>query len=201
METRETFLARLRPILPPSELRSVELAYTLAKYHHRAQKRMEVDPSGEQVRYFEHCRRVAILLIDVGGVKDWVSVCAGLLHDIIEDTEFTPDLLEHAFGPEVARTVLLLTKGEDKDAYFSNLVQSRNERAVVIKLCDRIDNMNSLPADDPDFAKRKLVETWHKLVLPLKSVKFEHSPMSDARCRLFEQLIQVIDTARDKFGV
>ena len=63
-ETRESFFQRLDPYFPPSVLRDVQVAYTLAKFGHRAQTRKELDTEGHPLRYFEHVRRVALILID-----------------------------------------------------------------------------------------------------------------------------------------
>ena len=64
-ENYETFFARVRPILSPDDLLDLDMAYNLAKFAHRWQFRKEPDPAtGKRVRYFEHLRGVALILMD-----------------------------------------------------------------------------------------------------------------------------------------
>lgn len=86
----------------------------LAKFGHRAQLRKEV-VNGVNVRYFEHVRKVALIMLDCNCFpKDIVcpeAIQAALLHDILEDTEdITAEMLELIFGKEVAFEVMMLTK-------------------------------------------------------------------------------------------
>src|SRR5574338_1238344 len=85
MENKETFQARVRPYFSPSEQLDVKLAYCLAKFGHRAQTRKELT-EGKPTRYFEHVRRVAIVLMDEMKVINRDMIIAALLHDSVEDT-------------------------------------------------------------------------------------------------------------------
>src|SRR5574339_1101763 len=101
MENKVTFQARVQPYFSPSDQLDVKLAYCLAKFGHRAQVRKELI-AGKPTRYFEHVRRVAIILMDEMKIIDRDMIIAALLHDSLEDCEdLTPELLEHSFGPEV----------------------------------------------------------------------------------------------------
>src|SRR5690349_9775501 len=95
-ENRESFCRRLKPILPMRDLMLVEAAYVFAKHGHRAQFRKETDPeTGKKVRYFEHPRRVALILIDEVRCVDPVMIMAALIHDCIEDTQMiTAEFIE-----------------------------------------------------------------------------------------------------------
>lgn len=158
---REEFFLKLRPALAPSDVRDIELAYTLAKFSHRAQTRKELGPDGEPLRYFEHVRRVALVLIDEVKYLDPSTIIAALLHDGIEDTrDLTPEMIEHTFGPTAARVVMLLSKNP-KDGYLERLANSGSFRAFVIKGCDRLDNLRSLPPD-PVFRQKQITETREK---------------------------------------
>lgn len=172
---REEFFLKLRPSLAPSSIKDIELAYTLAKYSHRAQTRKELGPDGEPLRYFEHVRRVALILIDEVKYLDPDTIIAALLHDGIEDTrDLTPDMIEHTFGTQAARVVMLLSKNP-KEGYLERLLNSRSFRAFVIKGCDRLDNLRTLPPD-PAFRQKQITETREKFY-PLFDRMVELAPV------------------------
>jgi len=159
IENRESFMARLRPFFPPSILLDVEMAYTLAKFGHRAQTRTEVGPDGEPLRYFEHVRRVALVLIDEVRCPRREMVLAALLHDGVEDTrDITPALVEHAFGVDVASIVLVLSK-VPKEHYLERFQLSTDWRPYLLKGCDRLDNLRSLSGSSPAFQRKQVEET------------------------------------------
>src|SRR5258708_28514281 len=117
MENKETFQARIRPYFGPSDQLDVKLAYCLAKFGHRAQTRKELT-DGKPTRYFEHVRRVAIVLMDEMKIMDRDMIIASILHDSIEDcADLTPELLEHSFGNEVVSMIKLLSK-TPKEGYI-----------------------------------------------------------------------------------
>ena len=165
-ENRETFFARLTPFMPPSELRHVEVAYMMAKYAHRAQKRNEKDANGDQIRYFEHLRRVAIILIDECEIRDWKMIVAALLHDSLEDTkDINEGIIEHLFGARVCQIVKLLSKCP-KAGYYDRLQRYGDEEVLTIKGADRLDNMRSLKQATPEFIQKQLKET-KEVVCPI----------------------------------
>lgn len=162
MENRESFMERLRPFFPPTHLRDVEVAYTLAKFGHRAQTRKEVGPNGSPLRYFEHVRRVALILIDEARCPLREMVIAALLHDAVEDTrDITPEIIEHVFGFDVTKMVLTLSK-VPKEGYLDRFQMSTDWRPYLIKACDRLDNLRSLEEAPPDFQRKQLTETKEK---------------------------------------
>src|ERR1700679_3695216 len=143
MENKHTFQARLRPHFSPSDQQNIKLAYCLAKFGHRAQVRKELI-EGKPSRYFEHVRRVSIVLMDEMKIMDREMICAALLHDAIEDTEdITAELIEHAHGSNVAQMVSLLSK-TPKEGYHERLENCKNWKVLAIKACDRTDNLRSL---------------------------------------------------------
>lgn len=161
-ENREAFFNRLEPRLAPSQLRDVQLAYTLAKFSHRAQTRMEKDEHGNPVRYFEHPRRVTLVLLDEVGIYEPELIISSLLHDSVEDTrDITPEMLEHCFGADVVRIVKTLSK-VPKEGYLERFLTSSDWRPYVIKACDRLDNIRSLAGTDTEFAMKQLNETVEK---------------------------------------
>lgn len=158
-ENRESFFRRLEPFFAPSVMLKVQLAYTLAKYGHRAQVRKELDEDGNPVRYFEHVRRSAIVLVDEVRIVDASLVIALLLHDIVEDApNLPPALIEHCFGTEVVTTVKTVSK-DPKEGYLERFFMSTDWRPYVVKACDRLDNLRSLVAGGTEFRRRQVVET------------------------------------------
>lgn len=163
MENKETFQARIRPYFSPSNQLDVKLAYCLAKFGHRAQIRKELI-EGKPTRYFEHVRRVAIVLMDEMKIMDRDMIIAALLHDSVEDcADLSPELLEHSFGNEVVSMVKILSK-VPKEGYMDRLYNCKNWKALAIKACDRLDNLRSLmiPGTGLEFQKKQIKETKEK---------------------------------------
>lgn len=159
MENKETFQVRIRPFFSPSDQLDIKLAYTLAKFGHRAQLRKEL-VDGKPVRYFEHVRRVSIILMDELKIMDRDMIIAALLHDSLEDTEdLTAALIEHTFGSRVATMVTLLSK-IPKEGYLDRLKNCNLWEVLVLKMCDKTDNLRSLmvPGVSPDFQKKQVLE-------------------------------------------
>lgn len=167
-ENRESFLNRLRPVLAPSELLKVEIAYALAKHAHRHQERKELDSFGRPIRYFEHLRGTALIAVDELGISDPEIVVACLMHDVIEDThDVSAAMLEYMFGAHVAQIVTLLTKTEENKAgYFDRLSKHADVKTLIVKGCDRLHNMRSMKDCDAAFVEKQIQET-EEHVIPL----------------------------------
>lgn len=167
MENKESFFKRLEPFTSPRELALVKTAYIFSKYARCTQ-------SCKGIRYFEHPKRVAIILMDEFRTYDPHLVCLALLHDCFEVTDdFDIHVIQHVFGCDMARNVRVLTKDDsDKDAYYERL-EFASPATRIIKFCDRIDNLrNLLATNDPGFIERKLDETRDYLLC----VPVEESP-------------------------
>lgn len=161
-ENRESFFRRLEPFFVPSVLLDVQLAYTLAKFGHRSQVRKEVDDDGTPVRYFEHVRRVAIVLTDEVRVISKELIISALLHDGIEDTrDLTPAMIEHCFGADIALIVKTLSKAP-KEGYLDRFYMSTDWRPYMVKACDRLDNLRSLSQSPVEFQRKQVAETRDK---------------------------------------
>jgi (p)ppGpp synthase/HD superfamily hydrolase len=163
MENKESFQARIRPYFSPSDQLDVKLAYCLAKFGHRAQTRKELT-EGKPTRYFEHVRRVAIVLMDEMKIIDRDMIITALLHDSVEDTvDLTPELLEHCFGSDVVTMIKVLSK-VPKEGYIERLREVHNWKVLAVKACDRLDNLRSLmiPGTSLEFQKKQIQETKEK---------------------------------------
>lgn len=137
----------------------IKQAARFAKERHKNQKRKY---TGEP--YFKHLKEVADLLISVNCPKE--IVCAGYLHDIIEDTETTIEEIKEIFGEVVAKLVLEVTdisKPSDgnrkvrKKIDCEHLAKASNAGATI-KCADIISNTQTICDYDIDFAKIYLKE-------------------------------------------
>jgi len=203
IENKETFNARMAPYFPPSDQLDIKLAYTLAKFGHRAQVRKELF-EGKPTRYFEHVRRVTLILADEMKIMDRDMIIAALLHDSIEDCkDLSPELLEHCFGNDVVSMVKLLSK-TPKEGYIERLHTCQNWRVLALKACDRLDNLRSLmiPGVSLEFQKRQVEETkekyfplFDKLVNVLAPTNYvSHiTPIKDEIKRLVERYSTIIE--------
>ncbi|TPW18752.1 MAG: GTP pyrophosphokinase [Elusimicrobia bacterium] len=155
-------LEKVRAYSPHADLAPLEKAYTYSLKAHEHQARA----SGEH--YFVHCSAVAETLIDFK--LDLATVCAGLLHDVIEDTPVTREQLAVEFGAEVAALVEGVTKLETiqfvsrDEAQAENwrkmlLATAQDIRVIMIKLADRLHNMKTLNFLDHERQKRIAHET------------------------------------------
>src|SRR2546425_1852740 len=100
--TLQDLLAETRQYLAPEELERIERAYELASRAHQGVLRRSGEP------YIQHPLEVALLLADMRIDAD--SIVAALLHDVVEDTDFTLDELRQQFGDAVANIVDGVTK-------------------------------------------------------------------------------------------
>lgn len=163
IENRESFFERLEPYFSPKVLLDIQLAYTLAKSGHRFQVRKELAEDGTPLRYFEHVRRVTLVLIDEAKILRREMIIAAILHDGIEDTkEINPAMIEHAFGEDVAVLVKTLSK-VPATGYLDRFFQSVDWRPYAIKACDRIDNLRSMDTTSKEFRLKQVAETREKL--------------------------------------
>lgn len=152
----------------------VQRAYWLSKNVHRVQMR----DSGE--RYFEHPRRVALILAEQGLVDPDIMVTA-LLHDVLEDT-FTPsDVLLCLFGCEAYRRLEILSKQmpaedratgqvigwakKDTEDYYLGL-RSACKTVRLVKCADRLDNLRTCHVWPQERVCSYVKET-ERLVMPL----------------------------------
>src|SRR6478752_3059565 len=147
---------------PAADVELIERAYKFAEWSHREQMRKSGDP------YFIHPASVAGIIADLR--LDTASVCAGLLHDVVEDTLATTKDIEREFGGEIASLVdgvtklgkINFTSKEDRQAEnFRKMVvaMARDIRVLLIKLCDRVDNMRTLEHMKPEAQERIARET------------------------------------------
>jgi GTP diphosphokinase / guanosine-3',5'-bis(diphosphate) 3'-diphosphatase len=155
---------------PDADEAVLNRAYVYSMKAHGAQLRESGDP------YFSHPVEVAGLLAQMK--LDTASVATGLLHDTVEDTVATLDDIEQRFGPEIARLVdgvtklsrLELQSDESKQAEnFRKLVLAMSEdiRVLMVKLADRLHNMQTLRFVKSAEKRRRIARETMDIYAPL----------------------------------
>ncbi len=138
---------KFKSYAPHVDTTALELAFDFSQKAHQSQQRA----SGEH--YFSHCLAVADTLLDFK--LDMPTVAAGLLHDTVEDTPVTHEVLKKEFGEEIARLVEGVTKLDHlqftsrDEAQAENwrkmiLATAEDIRVIMIKLADRLHNMRTI---------------------------------------------------------
>lgn len=166
----ETLEQTAQAYLPTRGLARVRHAYKFAMAAHEGQKRKSGEP------YINHPVQVATILAELK--QDAYTLAAALLHDTIEDCEgVTRDTIQNEFGDDVANLVEGVTKlgkvyfGSREEAQAENLrkmflAMAKDLRVVLIKLADRLHNMQTLKHLRSDKQRRIAAET-HDIFAPL----------------------------------
>ncbi|MBR5320286.1 MAG: bifunctional (p)ppGpp synthetase/guanosine-3',5'-bis(diphosphate) 3'-pyrophosphohydrolase [Clostridia bacterium] len=167
-----------------NELAIIDKAFETANSFHQGQLRRSGEP------YIIHPIAVANILVDLG--MDYQSIVAALLHDVVEDTDYTIEQLTEEFGEDVAVLVDGVTKlgkvqlnsRETKEEQQAEnvrkmlLAMSKDIRVIIVKLADRLHNMRTLEFVDPQKQRDKALETLEIFApishrLGIRSVKEE----------------------------
>lgn len=145
-------------------------AYHFAKQAHKGVKRLSGEP------YILHPIAVAQIACEEVGLGS-TSICSALLHDVVEDTDYTVEDIENIFGSKIAMIVDGLTKiaggifGDQASAQAENfkkllLTMSDDIRVILIKICDRLHNMRTL-ASQPANKQYKIAGETLYIYAPL----------------------------------
>jgi len=125
-------------------------AFKFAAFKHRDQRRKDERASP----YINHPIAVAETLWEIGGIRDVTTLVAGILHDIIEDTDTSPKELEQEFGAEVCDIVKELTDDKELPKTVRKLLQLENiaklsRRARYVRIADKISNVEDIIHSPP----------------------------------------------------
>lgn len=156
----EPLVRALRANHPKADVSLIERAYATAEKAHRGQMRKSGEP------YITHPVAVATILAEVGMTSP--TLAAALLHDTVEDTDYSLEQLTADFGPAIAQLVDGVTK-LDKIRYGERaqsetlrkmiIAMSRDIRVLLIKLADRLHNARTWRFVPVESAKKKARET------------------------------------------
>ncbi len=170
---QQAFQELLNDYLATKHRKRVEIitkAFNFANQAHKGIKRLSGEP------YILHPISVAKIACNEIGLGS-TSICAALLHDVVEDTDYTVEDIENIFGPKIAQIVDGLTKisggifGEHASAQaenFKKLLLTMNDdiRVILIKIADRLHNMRTLESQAPNKQYKIAGETLY-LYAPL----------------------------------
>ena len=159
----QVLVGRVKKYHPSADLSMLEKAYQIARDAHKEQRRKSGEP------YIIHPLWVGIILADLEMDKE--TIAAGILHDVVEDTDMTIEDISREFGDEVALLVDGVTKlgqlsySQDKlELQAENLrkmflAMAKDIRVIIIKLADRLHNMRTLEYMTPAKQQEKARET------------------------------------------
>ena len=176
-------------------------AFNFAKQAHKGVRRLSGDP------YIMHPIAVAQIVCEEIGLGS-TSICAALLHDVVEDTDYTVEDISNIFGPKIAQIVDGLTKisggifGDKASAQAESfkkllLTMSDDIRVILIKISDRLHNMRTLGSQPPNKQYKIAGETLYIYAplanrLGLNKIKEELEDLS-FRYEHPEEYQQIID--------
>ena len=172
---------------PEAEVTRITQAYCFARDAHEGQKRRSGEP------YIIHPVAVAQILAEMGMDAD--SICAALLHDVVEDTPVTSQQVKAKFGETVEQLVdgvtkigqipYTLTQEEQQNENIRKmlLAMSRDIRVIIIKLADRVHNMRTLsfmPEEKRRFKAKETLEIYAPIAhrLGIRAFKEELEDLS-----------------------
>lgn len=185
---------------PKSDTSVIEKAFLAAEKAHSTQFRKSGEP------YITHPLAVAKILADLG--IGATTIAAALLHDTVEDTDYTLDFVQRDFGQEVAMLVDGVTK-LDKLKFGDNtqaetvrkmvVAMSKDIRVLVIKLADRLHNARTWKFVPEESAKRKAQETLeiyaplaHRLGISTIKLELEDLSFEILYPKVYEEIVNLV---------
>lgn len=185
---------------PKADLSIIERAFATAEEAHREQKRKSGEP------YITHPLAVTQILAELGIGP--ITLAASLLHDTVEDTDYSLEMLTKDFGPEVAMLVDGVTKldkvkfGDHAQAETVRkmvVAMSKDIRVLVIKLADRLHNARTWGFVSEESAKRKAQETLeiyaplaHRLGISTMKLELEDISFSVLYPKVYEEIVNLV---------
>ncbi len=211
----ENLISSVRKYHPSDDITMIEKAYSVAKGAHEGQVRKSGEP------YIVHPLNVAIILAELEMDKE--TIAAGLLHDVLEDTQLTDMQLAWQFGDEVEQLVDGVTKLEklpltssvpQPDAKLEMqaenlrkmfLAMAKDIRVIMIKLADRLHNMRTLKYQSPESQQRIARETLdiyspiaQRLGISKIKVELDDLSLKYLEPEAYYDLVEKIDAKREE---
>ena len=201
----ESLLKKIRKYHKSDDLQTIEKAYAYAEEKHQGQVRKSGEP------YFIHPIHVAHIIADLE--LDPQSICAALLHDVVDDTDATYEDIVREFGETIAMLVDGVTKlgkiptTSKEEQQIENLrkmffAMTKDIRVIVIKLADRLHNMQTLkymPEEKQRYIARETLEVYAPLAhrLGMSKIKWE---LEDIALRYIDPIgyYEIVDNISQK---
>ncbi|WP_370893275.1 bifunctional (p)ppGpp synthetase/guanosine-3',5'-bis(diphosphate) 3'-pyrophosphohydrolase [Janibacter sp. GXQ6167] len=190
----------VRQTHPKADVSLIERAYKVAKDAHEGQRRKSGDP------YITHPLAVTTILAELGMTP--ITLAAALLHDTVEDTDYSLEQLEEDFGAEIAKLVDGVTKldkvtyGEAAQAETVRkmiVAMARDIRVLVIKLADRLHNARTWRYVSATSAQRKAQETLEIYAplahrLGMNTIKWELEDLAFATLypKVYDEIVHLV---------
>jgi guanosine-3',5'-bis(diphosphate) 3'-pyrophosphohydrolase len=205
-------LRKAKPFLKSDDAKQIRKAFNIAVTAHEGMRRKSGEP------YIYHPLAVAEICVDEIGLGT-TSIIAALLHDVVEDTDYTLEDIEYTFGKSVAKIIDGLTKITGVFEYGSSgqaenfrkmlLTLSDDVRVILIKLADRLHNMRTLGSMPKGKQLKIASETIflyaplaHRLGLYAIKSELEDLHLKYTETKVYNELVEQISAtkdARDKF--
>lgn len=206
-ELRHQLMETMKSLYSDEDIEMVGRAYDMAFEAHKDQKRKSGEP------YIIHPICVAIILAELE--LDRETIIAGLLHDVVEDTDVTYEDVVREFGVEVAQLVDGVTKlgqlsySKDKiEVQAENLrkmflAMAKDIRVILIKLADRLHNMRTMQFMKPEKQKEKSRETMdiyapiaHRLGISKIKVELDDLSLRYLKPDVYKELEHSLDSQK-----
>lgn len=147
---------------------AVSRAMHMAKVYHAGQTR--IGAHGKVSYFDEHVMGVYRILKDECKIMDEEVLVMALLHDTVEDTECTFEMIEKCFGRKLMEQVKLLTRieGEPFSIYARRLFANGDCKTILVKMADRLHNLRTiLYMSDKRWIRKKTIQTYTDILNPL----------------------------------
>ncbi|WP_312643688.1 bifunctional (p)ppGpp synthetase/guanosine-3',5'-bis(diphosphate) 3'-pyrophosphohydrolase [Hydrogenoanaerobacterium sp.] len=208
IEAFEGLLATIEKTGKQYDVECIARAYETAKEAHKGQRRVSGEP------YVMHPVHVAEILVQLG--MDTDTIVAALLHDVVEDTSMTLEMLEKQYGKDVALLVDGVTKlgkipfssREEQQAENVRkmlLAMAKDVRVIIIKLADRLHNMRTISVMPDQKRRDKSLETMevyaplaHRLGIRAVKEELEDIALKYLDPIAYEEIEHMLDLKKDE---
>ncbi len=202
------FIIRVESFNANINIPLIRRAYEFSSKAHAGQHRESGEP------YVIHCLNVALILAELH--LDSTTIAAGLIHDVVEDTEYSLDRIREEFGDELASlvdgvtklgTVEFKSREEQQVEYFRKMLLSmaRDIRVILIKLADRLHNMRTLHHLSEERRRRIARETRsvysplaHRFGIARIKTELEDLTLKNLHPKTYADIVKRLELKKDE---